>query len=81
MSDNTDVMKGGWSGVQKLIHNECRHIKAGMKTLPIDVHQLFVDVLYFFYTAAKESSNLVTTGVHSFHLSQPLFSNIAPLVG
>jgi len=51
MSDNTNVVKGARSGVQKLIHNECPHlyevgricqladltIKAGMKTLPIDV--------------------------------------------
>ena len=62
MSDNTNVIKGARSGVQKLIHNECPHlhdvecichladltIKAGMKTLPIDVDQLFVDVFYFF---------------------------------
>ena len=54
--------------------------KAGMKTLPIDVDQLFIDVLYFFCTATKESSNLLTTGIHSFHVSQPLFSNIAPLL-
>ena len=63
MSDTTNVMKGARSGVQKLIKNEHPSlydveciwhladlaIKAGMKTLPIDIDQLFVDVFYFFY--------------------------------
>ena len=95
MSDNTNVMKGARSGAQKLIHNECPNlydvgcichladltIKAGMNTLPIDVDQRFVDVFYFFCTAGNESSNMLTTGIRSFHLSQPLLSNIAPLGG
>ena len=41
-------------------------IKAGMMTLPIDVDQLFLMSSTFFCTAAKESSNLLTTGIHSF---------------
>ena len=56
MSDSANVMKGVWSaGVQKLIKNEHPNlhdvgcighladvtIKAGMKTLPLDIDQLF----------------------------------------
>ena len=63
MSDTTNVMKGARSGVQKLIKNEhptlydvgciCHladlTVKAAMKTLPIDIDQLFIDVFYYFY--------------------------------
>ena len=67
MSDTMNVMKGARSGVQKLIKNEhpalydvgciCHladlTIKAGMKTLPVDIDQLFIDVFYFFYHSSK----------------------------
>ena len=50
-----------------MIRNECPHlydvgcichladltIKAGMKTLPVDIDQLFVDIFYFFYHSSK----------------------------
>ena len=59
MSDTANVMKGARSGVQKLIKDEqptlydvgciCHladlTVKAGMKTLPVNVDQLFIDVL------------------------------------
>ena len=59
MSDTTNVMKGARSGVQKLIKNVhptlydvgciCHladlTVKSGMSTLPLDIDQLFVDVL------------------------------------
>ena len=62
MSDTTNVMKGTWSGVQKLIRNQyplvfdmgsiCHladlAVKSGMKVLPIDIDKLFVDVFYYF---------------------------------
>ena len=57
MSDTASVMKGCRSGVQKLIKNEMPHlhvlgvchianlsIEAGVKTLPVDIDQLFVDM-------------------------------------
>ena len=61
MSDTASVMKGRRSGVQKLIKNEnpklydvgciCHLadlcIKAGMKTLPLDIDQLFIDIYYY----------------------------------
>ncbi len=54
-------MKVVRSGVQKLIKNECPNlldvgcichladltIKEGMKTLPVDIDQLFIDVFYY----------------------------------
>ncbi len=63
MSDTTSVMKG----VQKLIKNECPNlldvgcichladltIKEGMKTLPVDIDQLFIDVFYYFFHSSK----------------------------
>ena len=67
MSDTTNVMKGNRSGVQKLIRDEnpsvydagciCHladlAVKAGMKTLPIDIDQLFIDIYYYFYHSSK----------------------------
>ena len=69
MSDTTNVMKGKRSGVQKLIRDKNPHvydvgcichladltIKAGMKTLPIDIDQLFIDVFYHFYHSSKRT--------------------------
>ena len=69
MSDTTNVMKGMRSGVQKLIKNEnpstydvgciCHladlAIKAGMKGLPVDIDQLFIDIFYYFYHSSKRT--------------------------
>ena len=84
ISDNTNVMKGARSGVQKLIHNECPHlsdvrcichladltIKAGMKTLPIEVDQLFVDVFYYFLHSSKRKQQFADNW-HSLFSSEP----------
>ncbi len=73
MSDTTNVMKGARSGVQKLIKRELPHlydvgcichladlaIKAGLKTLPIDVDQLFIDVFYYFFHSSKRKQLFV----------------------
>ena len=67
MSDITNVIKGIRSGVQKLIKNECPNlldvgcichladltIKEGMKTLPVDIDQLFIDAFYYFFHSSK----------------------------
>jgi predicted HAD superfamily hydrolase len=67
MSDTTNVMKGARSGVQKLIKNECPEVvdigcichiadlvvKSGMKSLRVDIDQLFIDVFYYFYHSSK----------------------------
>ena len=71
MSDTTNVMKGARSGVQKLIRNECPYVldvgfichladlaaKSGMKALPVDIDQLFVDVFYYFYHSSKRKQD------------------------
>ncbi len=76
MSDTTNVMKGVRFGVQKLIKTECPRlydvgcichladltVKVGMKTLPLDVDQLFIDVFYYFFIAVSENSTLLTIG-------------------
>ena len=67
MSDTTNVMKGARSGVQKLIKNEHPHlydvgcicqmadltVKAGLKVLPVDIDQLFIDLFYHFFHSSK----------------------------
>ncbi len=67
MSDTTNVMKGARSGVQKLINSENRFlydagcilhladltIKAGIKSFPVDIDQLFIDVFYHFKHSSK----------------------------
>ena len=67
MSDTTNVMKGARSGVQELIKNEHPHlydvgcichladltVKAGLKVLPVDIDQLFIDVFYHFFHSSK----------------------------
>ena len=67
MSDTTNVMKRAWSGVQKLIKDQnpqlydvgciCHFayltVKAGMKTLPVDFEQLFVDIFYYSHHSSK----------------------------
>ena len=69
MSDTANVMKGCQSGVQKLIKNEMPHlydagcichladlsIKAGIKTLPVDIDQLFIDIFDYFYHSSKRN--------------------------
>jgi len=73
ISDTANVMKGARSGVQKLIKNENPYrydvgkichladlcVKAGVKVLPIDIDQLFVDIFYHFYYSSKRK--------HEFH--------------
>ena len=67
MSDTTNVMKGLRSGVQKLIKDQCSQVldvgcichladlavKSGLKALPVDIDQLFVDIFYYFYHSSK----------------------------
>jgi hypothetical protein len=69
MSDTANVMKGARSGVQKLIKDENPHVydvgcichladltvKAGMKALPVDIDQLFVDTFYHFHHSSKRT--------------------------
>ena len=71
MSDTTNVMKGARSGVQKLIKDENKSlydvgcichladltVKAAMKTLPVDIDQLFNDIFYYFYHSSKRKQN------------------------
>ena len=73
MSDTTNVMKGARSGVQKLMKNEiptlydvgciCHladlTVKAGLKALPVDIDQLFVDVFYYFHHSSKRKQQFV----------------------
>lgn len=73
MSDTTNVMKGARSGVQKLIKNEIPSlydvgcichladltVKAGLKALPVDIDQLFVDVFYHFHHSSKRKQQFV----------------------
>ena len=72
MSDNTNVMKGMRSGVQKLVKDENPHIhdvgcicdladlvvKAGMKGLPIYIDHLFIDIFYHFYYSSKRTQEI-----------------------
>ena len=67
MSDTTNVMKGARSGVQCLIKNKCPHvldvgcichladlkIKSGIKSLQVNIDQLFIDVFYYFFHSSK----------------------------
>jgi hypothetical protein len=67
MSDTTNVMKGARSGVQKLIKNEIPAlygvgcicyladltVKAGLKVLPVDIDQLFID-FYFHHSSTRK---------------------------
>ena len=58
MSDTASVMKGARSGVQKLMMDEvyvgciCHRadltVKEGLKVLPIDIDQLFIDYFNHF---------------------------------
>ena len=73
MSDTTNVMKGARSGVQKLIKNEipalydvgciCHladlTVKAGLKALPVNIDQLFIDIFYYFHYSSKRKQQFV----------------------
>ena len=73
MSDTTNVMKGARSGVQKLIKCEiptlydvgciCHladlTVKAGLKALPVDIDQLFIDIFYHFHHSSKRKQQFV----------------------
>ena len=50
MSDTTNVMKGVRSDVQNFI-------KEGMKTLPVDIDLLFIDVFYYFHHSSKRKQD------------------------
>lgn len=53
--------------------------KAGMKTLPVDIDQLFIDIFYFFFIAVSKSNSLPITGVLSSLLSlKQSLNNVLP---
>ena len=84
MSDTTNVMKGARSGVQKLIKNEiptlydvgciCHladlTVKAGLKALPVDIDQLFIDIFYYFHHSSKRKQQFVDMWC-SFFTTEP----------
>ena len=83
MLDTTNVTKEARSGVQKLLRNEYPHLynvgcichladltKAGMKTLSVDIDQLFVDIFYFFYHSSKRKEQFAENW-HSLFSSEP----------
>lgn len=84
MSDTASVMKGCRSGVQKLIKSQnpklydvgciCHIadlcIKAGLKTLPLDIDQLFIDIYYYFHHSSKRNQIFVDVW-HSFYDTEP----------
>ena len=37
-------------------------IKSGVKSLPVDIDQLFIDVFYYFYHSIKKNKSFVTSG-------------------
>ena len=73
VSDTTNVMKGARSGVQKLIKNAiptlydvgciCHladlTVKAGLKALPVNIDQLFIDIFYYFHHSSKRKQQFV----------------------
>ena len=81
MSDTTNVMKGARSGVQKLIkdaiptlydvgficHLADLTVKAGLKALPVNIDQLFIDIFYYFHHSSKRKQQFI-------HLWCSLFS-------
>lgn len=91
MSDTTNVMKGKRSGAQKLIRDEnpflldvgciCHladlTVKAGLKTLPLDIDQLFIDIFYFFQHSSKRKQHSLISGVRCLPQSQMQFSSTA----
>ena len=92
MSDTTNVMKGARSGVQKLIKNEhptlydvgciCHlanlTVKAAMKTLPIDIHQLFIGVFYYFYHSSKRTQEFADLWCSLFTTEPEVILNHCP---
>ena len=77
-------MKGARSGVQKRIKNEHPHfydvscichladltVKAGLKALPVDIDQLFIDVFYYFYHSSKKKQEFCDRW-HSLFTTEP----------
>ena len=73
MSDTAHVMKGVRSDVQKLIKDEiptlydvgciCHladlTVKAGLKALPVNIDQLFIDIFYYFHHSSKRKQQFV----------------------
>ena len=73
MSDTTNVMKGVRSGVQKLIKDEIPTLydvgcichladltaKAGLKALPVNIDQLFIDIFHYFQHSSKRKQQFV----------------------
>lgn len=85
MSDTTNVMKGGRSGVQKIIKDEnvdmydvgciCHladlTVKAGMETLPVDIDQLFIDIFFIIsFIVVRGDKNLMISDVPCLPLNQ-----------
>ncbi len=75
LSDTASVMKGCRSGVQILIKNQnpklyefcciCHAdlcIKAGVKTLPLDIDQIFIDIYYYFHHSSNVTRHLLING-------------------
>ena len=85
MSDTANVMKGARSGVQKLIKDEYQYvydfgcichmadlaIKSGIKVLPIDIDQLFIDVCYYFYHYSSKRKQQFTDHWCSLFMPEP----------
>ena len=97
LSDTTNVMKGARSGVQKRIKKEHPHlydvscicrfadltVNAGLKALPVDIDQLFINVFYYFYYNSKIKQEFCDLW-HSLFTTEPeviQFLNTAQLVG
>ena len=73
MSDTTNVMKGARSGVQKLIKDAIPTlydvgcicdladltVKTGLKGLPVNIEQLFIDIFYYFHHSSKRKQQFV----------------------
>ena len=69
----TAIIKGSRSGVQKLIKDEHPNlydvgcichladlvVKADMRTLPLNIDELFVDFFYFFHYSSKQKQEFI----------------------
>ena len=92
MSDTTNGIKGARSGVQKLIRNEiptlydvgciCHladlTVKAGLKALPVDIDQLFIDVFYHFHHSSKRKQQFVDLWCSLFSTEPEVILNHCP---
>ncbi len=52
----TNLLHLAWD-VGCICHLADLTVKAGMKTLPVDVDQLFIDVSYFFFHSSKRKQH------------------------